>query len=277
MTNHNIIIVATESALRNIAAKISSQQQAKTIKKYLPGSGLSLLTSIAGQDANYLLLKNKSVLELKNKIIETLDIGYPVVFISPSEAIKKYNFKTGHIPQNGSVYIKHPVLENTYICPGEYDLTLQKEKEAAFKQVMCSLGAKSVHITNIETSETKGILGLRVPLEKITSTLGVDVSISSTGTVEKSLYCEFGKPRKKISIPNEFKAWVDFDPELRTITKNRLEGSLLKTQSALSFKRQTELTAGLSALVEKVQVSGNVSVSKSYNSLWYFEIEYYEV
>ena len=59
-------------------------------------------------------------------------------------------------PTNGRFYIKYPFLEDFYIRPSEYEFTLVKEKEAAFRKLASSLGAKTITLLDAKLLHSNG-------------------------------------------------------------------------------------------------------------------------
>lgn len=209
------------------------------------------------------------------KIQNELSLSTDIHCLSPLEA-KDIKLDIGDRPTNGSFYIKHPLLEDVYIRPCDYEITLAREKEVAFRRISSSLGAKKITLRDAKFFDKKGNISVDTSLlNSVCSNLGISAQFNQSGEIVKEVYSEFGIPRKEPYIPDELKDWVRLDPDLRTMASDRLEGHLLRHHVTIKFKE--ELTGGgrIAAEIANNGLDIGGSLSKNISSVWIFEVEYY--
>ncbi len=215
--------------------------------------------------------------EILKTIQEELKLSTRIHCVSPEEA-KNIQFDIGDRATNGSFYLQHPFLGNVYIRPSDYETTLAREKEAAFRRLASTLGAKSITLKDAKFFEKNGDLSVNTKLPHIVcSNIGISANFESNGAVVKEVYSEYGIPRKAPYIPDELKTWVNIDSDLRTMAQDRLEGHLIKHQVTLKFK--DSFTGGGKVAVEIAKKGLDVggAISKNVSSVWSFEVEYYPI
>ncbi len=215
--------------------------------------------------------------KILKKIQEELSLSFEIYCIDPSEA-NSIKFDIGDKPTNGSFYIKHPLLDDVYIRPCDYEKTLAREKEAAFRKLASSLGAKKITLKDAKFYDQKGNLSADTKLpHAVCSNVGISAQFNKSGELIREVYSEFGNPRKEPYIPEDLKKWTEIDSDLRIMAHDRLEGHLLKHQVTLKFK---EAFTGGGRIAAEIAMKGldiGGSITKNMNSTWFFEVEYYPI
>lgn len=215
--------------------------------------------------------------EILKAIQKELNLSAEIHCISPLEA-KNIQFDIGDSATNGSFYLKHPVLNSVYIRPCDYEATLAREKEAAFRRLASSLGAKKIVLKDAKFFEKSGELSSSITLPiMISSNIGININFEQNGTIIKEVYSEYGPPRSKPYIPEELKSWVEIDPDLRLMANDRMEGNLVKHQVTLQFKDTFTGSGRIAFQIAKKGLDSGGSVVKNVSSIWTFEVEYYPI
>lgn len=219
------------------------------------------------------LLKEQILKQIQNE----LNLSSEICCVTPSQA-ENIQFDIGDRATNGSFYLKHPLLENVYIRPCDYEATLAREKEAAFRRLASSLGAKSITLKDAKFFDQKGNLSVDNKLpQAVCSNIGISANFEKNGAVIKEVYSEFGEPRKTPYIPEELKSWTMIDTDLRTMAQDRLEGHLIKHQVTLKFKDTFTGGGKIASEIANKGLDIGGSISKNVSSVWFFEVEYYPI
>lgn len=295
MERPELILVADKQKLLEIAkgSKLKFDKQlliqmsiatATLLSKLNPLT--SVLSSIAFATASVYGLKKQSPEQdetefLQDKILkkiqDELSLSTEIVCIDPANA-KSLKLGIGDKPTNGSFYIKHPLLEDFYIRPSEYELTLAREKEAAFRTLASTLGAKSISLLDAKYIDSNGTIKVNTKVMQAVSTnIGISANFDKSGAVCREVCSEFGPPRKQPFIPEELKMWTEFDPDLRTMARDRLEGHLIKHRISLKFKDSFSGGGKIAAEIAEKGLDIGGSITKNVNSVWFFEVEYYPI
>ncbi|KCY10460.1 hypothetical protein J599_2547 [Acinetobacter baumannii 1598530] len=215
--------------------------------------------------------------KILKKIQDELSLSTEIVCIDPANA-KSLKLGIGDKPTNGSFYIKHPLLEDFYIRPSEYELTLAREKEAAFRTLASTLGAKSITLLDAKFLDSNGSVKVNTKVMQAVSTnIGISASFDKSGVVSREVCSEFGPPRKEPFIPEELKMWTEFDPDLRTMARDRLDGHLIKHRISLKFKDNFSGGGKIAAEIADKGLDIGGSITKNVSSVWFFEVEYYPI
>lgn len=275
--DRRVIAVATREALINNLAAPSTVQ-------VMDGVQIGFF-SVVYKAVQPLVARLVIRRQLKNvpdgKIVEflgqNLKLGTPLTLYSPSEAMRRFSFGVGHTPRNGSIYVQHPVLPNTYIAPEEFSRTLAKEKEAAFRQLASALGAKELRLISARVHEKKGLFGTQVSVPDAASQVGLKVSFDEHGSFVKKIYSRFGKPRSKPHVPDDLKAWVEMDSDLRTMARDRVEGHLLENHITLEFKEGMGVGGEVALAVVGRGLTAASRFERLHHSVWHFEAEYWPI
>jgi len=221
--------------------------------------------------------KNKSVQELLSEIDEALDLGISLALFEPSDAVRLFKFGVGHTPINGSVYVQHPIIHDAYINPADFSRTVSREKEAAFRQLASSLGAKKLTLINANIETKKGRFGSSVSIPKVAAQIGINVTVDEHGSLIRKVYSEYGKPRREPYVPEDLQPWVDMDADLRTMVRGRINGNLLKDTITLEFKEGMGIGGELAAKLGDRGFSITGSYEAIHHSVWYFDVEYFPI
>jgi hypothetical protein len=215
--------------------------------------------------------------QILKQIQKELNLSTEIYCVSPVQAMN-IQFDIGDRATNGSFYLKHPLLENVYIRPCDYEATLAREKEAAFRRLASSLGAKSIILRDAKFFDQKGNLSADAKLPQVVcSNIGISANFEKNGAVIREVYSEFGTPRKEPYIPEELKSWTMIDTDLRTMAQDRLEGHLIKHQVTLKFKDTFTGGGKVAGEIANKGLDIGGSISKNVSSVWFFEVEYYPI
>lgn len=215
--------------------------------------------------------------QILKQIQKELNLSTEIHCVSPVQAMN-IQFDIGDRATNGSFFLKHPFLENVYIRPCDYEATLAREKEAAFRRLASSLGAKSITLKDAKFFDQKGNLSVDTKLpQAICSNIGISANFEKNGAVIREIYSEFGTPRKAPYIPDELKSWTMIDTDLRTMAQDRLEGHLIKHQVTLKFKDTFTGGGKIAGEIANKGLDIGGSISKNVSSVWSFEVEYYPI
>ncbi len=215
--------------------------------------------------------------KILKKIQDELCLSTEIVCIDPANA-KSLKLGIGDKPTNGSFYIKHPLLEDFYIRPSEYELTLAREKEAAFRTLASTLGAKTISLLDAKYIDSNGSIKANTKvMQAVRTNIGISANFDKSGAVSREVCSEFGPPRNKPFIPKELKMWAEFDPDLRTMARDRLDGHLMKHRISLKFKDSFSGGGKIAAEIAEKGLDIGGSITKNVNSVWFFEVEYYPI
>lgn len=219
------------------------------------------------------LLKEQILQQIKKE----LNLSSELACISPNNT-EGMKFEIGDKPTNGSFYLKHPLLDNLYIRPCNYEAVLAKEKEASFRRLASALGAKNIVLKDAKFFDSKGQLsvGTTIP-QAVCANIGINASFEKDGAVIKEVYSEFGEPRSAPYIPEHLQSWTLIDTDLRTMAQDRLEGHLIKHQVTLQFKETFTGGGKIAAEIADKGLDIGGSISKNVSSVWFFEVEYYPI
>jgi hypothetical protein len=206
---------------------------------------------------------------------EALDIGCPVMAFEQRPAMDLFRFGVGHSPRNGSIYVRHPVFDDLYVAPEDFSRALSREKSAAFQQLASALGAKELRLTTATVHTKKGLFGVTVSVPEAATEVGLKVTFDSKGEFIKQVYSRFGTPRARPTVPPDLSQWVEMDPDLRTMARDRTEGHLLEHRITLEFKEGLGIGGEVAAKVAGRGLTAGGSYSAISHSVWNFEAEYW--
>lgn len=294
MENSQLVLIADDEKLYELVNRLKNEHLLQTIAE---NSRITLARLIIPDPvknvkiitAKLALLKNRaskaSTLQIdsnkKNQLInfisKELELSTQLKVINPTDG-QKLNLTFGEIPRNGCFYIKHPIVTDVYIPFSSYAQVLLSEKEAAFKSLASSLGAKSINLVDAKFYDVRGSLTTSLDVAEVVSAkIGIRANFDKDGKVQRCVYSEYGPPRQAPRIPNDIKKWVEIDPDLRLMAKDRLEGNLLKNTIKLTFNENLISNATLSTKIATKGFDIGGSYHKSNGSVWYFEVEYYPI
>jgi len=276
--DRRLIIVANRPQLIKQAAYALAIEALEKLAPVAWGyyGGLASVASNAYKYWKRRSLNELSDLEVLQTLESDLDLGVPLVLYTPPEAIRLFKFEVGHTPKDGSVYVQHPVMPDTYIAPEEFSRTLGKEKEAAFLQLASALGAKELRLVNAKVHSKKGLFRAKVSVPEAAAEVGVKgVEYDKEGSFIRKVYSEFGKPRSAPHVPDDLQPWVDMDPDLRTMKRDRIEGHLIKNHITLEFKERMGIGGEVAAKVAGRGLTAGGKYEAIQHSVWHFEAEYW--
>jgi len=273
-----VIAVATRDALISNLAAPSAVRVMESISVGIPV--IALVQKAMAPVGRLMLrrqLKEVSDDDVLKLLSHSLDLGVPVALYSPSDAMRNFSFGVGHTPKNGSIYVQHPVLPNTYIAPEEFSRTLAKEKEAAFRQLASALGAKELRLVSARVHEKKGWFGSKLSVPDAAAQVGLKVAFDEHGSFVKKVYSRFGKPRSAPHVPSDLQPWVEMDSDLRTMARDRVEGHLLENHITLEFKEGMGVRGEVAAKVAGRGLTAAGGFERLHHSVWHFEAEYWPI
>ncbi|MBI3200077.1 MAG: hypothetical protein HYZ29_00960 [Myxococcales bacterium] len=224
-----------------------------------------------------LLYGRRTEEELLQQLEKVLDLGVPVVRYEPSEAVRLFRFGIGHTPRGGTIYVQHPLFTDSYLAPEEFSKTLAREKEAAFRQLASSLGARELRLTSAEARTEKRSFGAKVSIPEAATQVGVKVVFDERGGLVKQVYSRFGPPRHPPRVPDDLRGWAEMDPDLRTMARDRIEGHLLENRLTLEFKQSMGVGGEIAARVAGKGLTASGTFETLFHSVWHFEAEYWPI
>lgn len=288
--HHALILIADKSKLAELTAAAELHPAIKASVKYckedsrkpwwkrrLPsislaiGPGHDLYTRLATKD-----LRNTSESDLLDRLNIALELGIDLKLIDPSTALKSLKFDQGHIPQNGVIYIHHPINPGHYIEAKIYSQAIATEKCEAFQQLAASLGAKRISLTSVHYSELKSGMKLKAPIEEAGATIGLQINADESGKITEKIVKEFGQPAfNKPHVPTHLEKWVNADSRLKTMVSDRLIANATKTSLTLEFSESLGMGATISAKLKDGETIGSYDHKAISKTSWSFDVEYY--
>jgi hypothetical protein len=272
--DRRIIIVASPAELRRCASRAAASAVEVSVSPLLPVAGEIVFRVGMSAIAN-LSMRKLTEEELLQRLEDELRLGIPIALYDQSEATRLFKFDVGHMPKDGSLYVQHPILPNYYIPPEDFARTLAKEKEAAFRQLASALGAKELRLVSADVHSKKGWFGTKVSVPEVASQLGVRIEFDSNGSFVRRVYSRFGRPRQPPHVPKDLRAWVEMDPDLRTMARDRTKGHLLQHHITLEFKECMGAGGDVAAAVAGRGLTAGGAYEALYHSVWHFEAEYW--
>ena len=199
--------------------------------------------------------------------------------VSPAEAEQAFRFDTLTPPQDGSLYVQNPCNINHYILPSEYDVRMAREKVAAFRQLAAQLGAKKLTLVSASLKSKKsGFWGrAKSTLPEAAAQAGLVATFDADESVSHQVYAEYGKPVKPPSIPESLRAWIETDPDFRSMAHDRMEARLERDRVALELKSTSSFDASVVAMMNKIGVAVGGKFESLIHSVWNYEVEYWPV
>lgn len=244
-----------------------------------------LITIPLFQAANYTYkkirekgLSEKTESQILKGLEKYLDIGYPISRYNPEEAAKRFKFSAGIIPKDGTFYVQHPVYDDIYLLPEEINKVIYSEKEAAFFRLASTLGARTITLKSIQVDEKKGLFGGSVSAKEVAAEMGVSMSFENDNSFKKEVFKSFNKPKfEKPFIPDDIAKWVQTCPELRTMASDRLQANIAEAQVKLVFARSLGLESQVIGKLASKGMKFGGNYKSLHQSIWSFEINYYDM
>lgn len=271
--DRQVIIVASPTELRRCTSRAVTSSLERRAGGLYPAGDVAVRLGVSA--LIQLSIRKLTGEALLQRLEDELRLGVPIALYEQSEATKLFKFDVGHIPKDGSLYVQHPILPNYYIPPEDFGRTLAKEKEAAFRQLASALGAKELRLVSADVHSKRGWFGTKVSVPEVAAQLGVRVEFDSKGSFVKKVYSRFGRPSQSPQVPKELRAWVEMDPDLRTMAHDRTKGHLLEHHITLEFKERMGAGGEVAAAVAGRGLTAGGSYERLHHSVWYFEAEYW--
>jgi hypothetical protein len=263
-----VIVVATDRGVRQLALKsLTRLHQVDLIGAF--GSLTTIYDALQGvrkaRAGDRFLVALEGLLELEHR----------VYLYEPEEAVRLFQFDIGEAPRDGAVYVQHPIFPDSYISPDQYGQRLAREKEAAFRQLASSLGAKEVRLVSAELKESRGWFGARLSLKAAATQAGVQASFSESGKVVSAVYAQFGSPKEPPRVPADLQRWVDMEADFRTMANQRIQGNLLHARVAIEFREAMGSGGSVAAKLAGQGFSVGGSYERMQYSIWFYEVDYW--
>jgi len=272
-----VIVVATRKGLSDALARVVATQVDIMQRSLLglPGMIASGALRYAARELMRRRNADLDLVELLRALEGHLNLGAPMAHFEPDDAAVRFKFGVGHRPADGSIYVQHPVFVDHYVAPHEFAQTVARERHAAVQQLCSALGVKELHLLDATSHTKAGLFGGTIPLPKVAAQLGIKASFDTAGAVIRTVYSRFGAPRRQPHVPPDLLPWVEWDSELRTMARGRLEGHLLEQVISLEFKQATSVGGSLAATIAQKGLSVGASFKEMSHSVWRFHAEYW--
>ncbi|WP_353099565.1 hypothetical protein [Stenotrophomonas lactitubi] len=251
---------------------------------YLGNPLVSYLTgpALEAGESSYIDRNSKELTKFSDDVLlarmnVALGLSMPAVCIEAKDALNSYKFEKSHIPANGEFYIQHPVRKNHYILASEFSAKFIAEKHAAFQKLAAALGAKSVTLKHVITSQTKSLFGAKVPIEEIGAVVGIKVKVDKSGNITEFSSSTYGRPSRAPFIPEDLRDWVQSDTELERMAFSRLEANALSSRISISTLSKQGLVADLVAKVADKETAASYGKSAVTTAVWEFDVEYHDL
>lgn len=122
----------------------------------------------------------------------------------------------------------------------------------------------------------EGMVWRKVSVPEVAAQLGARVEFDNHGAFVKHVYSRFGSPRPP-HVPDDLRPWVEMDPDLRTMARDRIEGHLLENHVTLEFKERMGAGGEVAATVAGRGLTAGGTYEALYHSVWHFEVEYWRL
>lgn len=206
------------------------------------------------------------------KILNKGDL--PIPHLSPREAWTRFQFDHGH-PQDGAVYISHPVLDNHYLIPALANERLAQEKVAAFMDLTAALGAKEMYLVNAEILDRKKAAKFDIATEA--AKVGIEYTRINNADVERKLFRQFQKPSKPPYVPENIKKWLEEDPKMRSVANARINAKVVKDQALIKIENRIDIASSVTVGFEKRSIGAGGEMKNVISQVFSFSIEYWPV
>lgn len=191
--------------------------------------------------------------------------------VSPSsEELKKMQCSDGYFQPN-VVYARHPVVSNYFIKFADFHKILSEEKKKEFIQLLISLGAKRIHLTN-KNKQNKSIEATaKIDDPTNIANVGIETTMGQSSFSDLKINGEFGLPTTLPKVPQNLK-WLKREGLWQAIVHGRQEGQWMKTYK-VSFKyvENFGITSNLAAKLEGF----GLSIGGNFSSMQVLEEEYF--
>jgi hypothetical protein len=197
----------------------------------------------------------------------------PIPHLSPREAVDRFKFDYNH-PNDGSVYIAHPVLPDHYLIPALANERLAQEKVSAFLDLTAALGAQKMEIVSAELlgQNKKGDLKISDEAAKI----GIEYSSSSNADLSRKAYREFKQPNKAPFIPSHVIKWLEEDSMFRSLAYARLKSNIMSDKIQLRIENRYSIASSITLGFEDLGIAAGGKSKEVCSSVFGFSIEYWQ-
>lgn len=227
---------------------------------------------------------------------DEFDVFSDNFYVLPLNMVRQSGILIDGEPQENELYICHPYKPNKYFLARDYAISLFRDKVLEFKNIMVSLGAKSLSFSDIQETESN-VRAQSAHNVNINGSIIGKGSVNSSGdhTVteeqQRKLYNEIAEDGEYClvsypSLPNEL-VWYPHDEKWQSEVKHRLEGRTIRanytislnSNESISKSKQAKIKADLDALIGSAsgEYSFNEEVFQSLNLLhtWKCSVEFY--
>ena len=290
-----------------------------------------MILSICDNTSNYDILKEivycREIKEHKyfntkliNMFYEKVCENYERDFLEINQAERKYlvlvsNYvaipdsfkvlKMSNLPENikflgsgileNTLYVLHPLKEDTYIPCDKYSIELFREQLQEYRYIMECLGAKSLKVTDLHTDNNEIARNEKIRItgggeyKGISANAGYDTSSISEqykyiyNELSQEIHCELSN---KPYIPEDV-IWYHHFIDWKRNCESRMAGRILVFRQKMSNKHSTGLTAQNSKKIEGefnsmiAKINGNyetdnkLSIKEDKEHTWEVAVEFY--
>lgn len=282
-----VILVSTEDGSKEFIAKKNDAHLAKGVAKGLlkylsPWGHLSVPLHILNLFLDFSKIKNLRAYSKDNNdnfvrfFKKAYGVDHAVHYIDYDDAISNLIFDFGNSPKECELFVQHPINIKRYIRPDIFNKTLSQEKNAAFRQIAATLGAKEITLISCEiigkNKKAKGEAGL----SEAAAQAGFSVELDENNIMKRNCYASFNPPKRKPYVPDDLKLWIERDADLKTMVRNRLEANVKKEIIKLEFSEHNSIGGEIAAKIASTGIFGfGVKKEVFHHSIWHFEVEYW--
>ena len=233
--------------------------------------------------SSYLPLVAKEPRKKREIIVCSDEIGRCVhsdeFFVFRAQDLKErdaFKFPVGH-PQDGCVYIAHPLRQNTYYELNEFHNNLLREKQDELCYLIESLGASRIRVEVVQTTdvsrEKSAQVSQQIQAGRKLAEGSIERSVATEQQERSSQYQRFCdditlNPQGKPFIPDNL-MFYPHEEKWQRIAKQALQRRYkefsieleYKTDYAINTKRVANLNAKVKTLLSKFKVAFNAESS----------------
>lgn len=199
----------------------------------------------------------------------------PIPHLTQAESVQRFSFDHQH-PQNGMVYLMNATRDSHYLVPAIANERLAQDKVAAFYEIAGTLGTKKLELVSGNVVETTAKGKVEVPLPEVAGQVGINASFGANNELQRHLSAEFGEPLEAPFVPDHLARWLDVDPLLSALVRNRINGQVSKTRFSLNIGNTLDVNAEVVAsLANNFKVGVGGAYKHVARSTWSFDIEFW--
>lgn len=230
---------------------------------------------------------------------DKFDVFPEQFFVLPIDMIPRNLDIRGNygVIRENELYIIHPYKPNTYFLVRDYAIGLFRDKVLEFKDIMLSLGAKTLSFSDIQESERNSKRQKSRSVEAGGSLDGKgsiqgNIDDNTTEEQQRKLYDEmkddgeYALTPSYPALPNRL-VWYPHEEKWQMEVKHRLDGRTIKAKYTLSLNssetisksKQADIKAGLEALIGEININSSFN-EDTFNSMsllhsWKCSVEFY--